>query len=286
MRQYSKTVFMEQTHFRTWEYQRTLVDRLISAFQAARFAVTEPTLLRVARMRHEREYANPDEDPLISVVMTTYKRARVLVNRCLPSILDQTYKNFEVVITADSRVDETAALIKKIGDPRIKFFDIPEYEQYPKETKLRWFVGGVPSRNKALELARGKWIAEIDDDDVFLPDHLEMLLRFAQRGEYEFVSACHIVEKNGKRSVVDVKDVRPRIGGVQTWLYRSYLRFFKWNIHSWRKSYNRNPDIERQLRMGFAGARIGFLEKVVTLVLPIPGKETTGLDALTEDRYL
>lgn len=276
---------MGSINFRKWEYKRTSVDRLVSAFQAARFAVVEPILLRAARLRFEREYKDTNEQPLISVVMTTFKRARVLTERCLPSILNQTYKNFEVVITADSRVDETAALVSKIKDPRIRFFDMPEWEHYPKETKLRWFVGGVPSRNKAMELARGKWIAEIDDDDVFLPDHLELLLRFAQQGNYEFVSACHVVEKNGKRGVVDVKEVRPRIGGVQTWLYRSYLRFFKWNIHSWRKSYNRNPDIERQLRMGFAGVRTGFLEKVVTLVLPIPGKETTGLDALTPDRY-
>lgn len=276
---------MEQINFRQWEYKRTLTDKLVSVREAARFALTEPVLLRIARMRHEREYADPNERPLISVVMTTFKRAQVLTERCLPAILNQTYANFEVVITADSRVDETAVLLKKINDPRIRFFDVPEYEHYPKETKLRWFVGGVPSRNKALQFARGKWIAEIDDDDVFLPDHLEALLRFAQKGNYEFVSACHLVEKEGKRSVVDVKDVRPRIGGVQTWLYRSYLRFFKWNIHSWRKHYNRNPDIERQLRMGFSGVRTGFLEKVVTLVLPIPGKITTGLDALTSDRY-
>ena len=276
---------MEQINFRQWEYKRTLVDRLVSALQAARFAATEPILLRIARLRHEGEYADRNEDPLISVVMTTYKRARVLVNRCLPSILNQTYRNFELVITADSRVDETAALVSQIRDPRIRFFDVPEWKYYHPETKLRWFVGGVPSRNKALDFARGKWIAEIDDDDVFLPDHLDALLRFAQKGNYEFVSACHIVEKNGKRNLVDVKKVRPRIGGVQTWFYRSYLRFFKWNIQSWRKSYNRNPDIERQLRMGFSGVKIGFLEKVVTLVLPIPGKDTTGLDALTEDRY-
>lgn len=276
---------MEPVDFRKWEYKRTLADKAISFFQATRFAVTEPIRLRLARSRFERTYLDENEDPLISIVMTTFKRARVLTDRCLPAILNQTYRNFEVIITADSRVDETAELLKKINDSRIKSFDVPEYEHYPKETKLRWFVGGVPSRNKALDFAKGKWIAEIDDDDVFLPDHLEALLRFAQKGNYEFVSGAYRAVHRGKETVVDVKDVHPRIGGVQTWLYRSYLRFFKWNIHSWRKSYNRNPDIERQLRIGFSGVRTGFLDKVVTLVLPIPGKDTTGLDALTSDRY-
>ncbi len=273
------------TDFRKWEYTRTVTDKLISAFQAIRFATMEPILLRLARMRFEKEYRNQTEDPLISIVTTTFKRAKVLTERCIPAVLNQTYKNFEFVITGDSRVDETATLVRAIKDPRIKFYDVPEYEHYPKETKLRWYVGGVPSRNKALEFAKGKWIAEIDDDDVFLPDHLEKLLRFAQKGNYEFVSAEYLAEHRGKKTVFGAEGSIPPIGGVQTWLFRSYLRFFKWNVHSWRKSFNRPPDIERQLRIGSAGVRTGFLNEVVTHVLPIPGKDTTGLDALTEDRY-
>ncbi len=273
------------TDFRKWEYKRKLIDRLVSAFQAARFAVLEPILLRIARMRFENAYQDKNERPLISVVMTTFKRARLLVDRCLPSILNQTYKNFEIVITADSRVDETAKLLKEVNDPRVKFFDVPEYEHYSKETKLRWYVGGVPSRNKALDFAKGKWIAEIDDDDIFLPEHLEALLEFAKNGNYEMVSAQYLREEKGEKKIVGAQDSIPPIGGVQTWLYRSYLRFFKWNVHSWRKSYNRPPDIERSLRMGFAGVRTGFLNKVVTKVTPVPGKDTTGLDSLTEDRY-
>lgn len=276
---------MEQIDYRKVEYRRTVTDRLISFFQAARFVVTEPILLRIGRIRFGRNYTVSKEDPLISVVMTTYKRAKVLTERCLPAILNQTYPNFEVVITGDSRVDETAKLLQAFSDPRIKFFDVPEYEHYPKETKLRWYVGGVPSRNKALDYAKGKWIAEIDDDDVFVPDHLEALLRFAQEGDHEFVSGQYLTEHRGIRHIVGLPDAPPPIGGVQTWLYRSYLCFFKWNVHSWRKSYNRPPDIERGLRMAFAGVRTGFLEKVVTHVLPIPGKDTTGLDALSPDRY-
>lgn len=272
-------------NFREWEHRRTLYDRLICGLLTLKFSITEPIFLRFARCCYWRRYQKRDENPLISIVMTTFKRPQVLTERCLPSILNQTYQNFEVVITGDSRLDDTAKRVRKLDDPRIRFYDVPEWEHYPKELKSRWYVAGMPSRNVALSLARGAWIAEMDDDAIMLPDHLEALLRFAQQGEYEFVSAAYEVERYGKRSIVDGKDTRPHIGGVETWLFRSYLRFFRWNVQSWRKHYNRPPDIDRQLRMGFAGVRTGFLDKVVTLILPVPGKETTGLDTLTEDRY-
>ncbi|MEK7208085.1 MAG: glycosyltransferase family 2 protein [Patescibacteria group bacterium] len=285
MNQSSNQTAPRAIDFRAWEHERTLADKAICALLSARFALIEPVRLRLARLLHEREYRDPSEESLISVVMTTFKRPKVLTERCLPAIQRQTYRNFEVVITGDNRIDETSELVRKLNDPRIRYFHVPEWTHYSKEIKSRWYVAGIPSRNRAMALARGKWIAEIDDDDVFLPDHLESLLRFAQKGNHEFVSGAYVVEKRGVKTVVDAKEVRPRIGGVQTWLYRSYLRFFKWNVASWRKHYNRPPDIDRQLRMARAGVRTGFLDRVVTHVLPIPGKETTGLDALTGDRY-
>lgn len=111
-----------------------------------------------------------------------------------------------------------------------------------------------------------------------------MLLRFAQQGNWEFVSAAYIAERHGHRVFADVKDEKPRIGGTQTWLYRSYLRFFRYNINCWRKSWNRVNDTDLQDRMFRAGVRIGFLDQVVAYVLPRPKETTVGLEAywLTE----
>ena len=128
-------------------------------------------------------------------------------------------------------------------------------------------------------MAEGKWIARIDDDDIFAKDHLEVLLRFAQENDYEFVSAAYIEERYGERRVENAKNDNPRIGGTQTWLYRSYLKFFKYNINCWRKNWNKVNDIDLQVRMHRAGVRMGFLDKVTAYVLPRPGEETIGLDA-------
>jgi hypothetical protein len=135
-------------------------------------------------------------------------------------------------------------------------------------------------------MAQGKWIARIDDDDIWTSDHIEALLTFAQKGKYEFVSAVYKTERHGQKMIIDAKGDTPRIGGTQTWLYRSYLRFFKYNINCWRKSWNRVNDIDLQVRMHQAGVRMGFLNKVVAAVLPRPGEVTVGLEAykLTEEK--
>lgn len=260
-------------------YPITTWDKIVRTARMLYYGATEPVRLRMARLLHERDYATKDS-PLVTIMLPSYKRGKLLVERTLPSLLNQTYTNIEVVVVGDIGVDDTGEWMKKITDPRVRYVEIPHYTKYPKYIKARWHVGGIPPRNHGLNIARGKWIAETDDDDIFTPDHIEALLRFAQEGNFEFVSGCYERERYGKRDIVDAKGEHPRIGGIETILYRSYLKLFKYNIDAWRKEYNRPQEIDRQLRMYAAGARIGFLEKVVTYVLPLPGAETVGLDAL------
>ena len=202
------------------------------------------------------------------------------MERAIPTVLKQTYTNFELIVIGDHCTDDTEKEVTAIDDSRLRFFQIPKRGyRYPPTAENHWFAGPVVAANQALSMVRGKWIARIDDDDTWTEDHLEVLLDFAQKGNYEFVSAMYEAERDGKRHIVDVKDESPRIGGTQTWLYRSYLKSFKYNINCWRKAWNRVNDIDLQLRMSHAGVRMGFLERVVAYVLPRPGESTIGLDA-------
>ena len=258
---------------------------MISSFNALRFALTEPLRLKLARLKHAKGYAGVKDDPLISVYIPTYNRAALLMERSLPSVLAQTYSNFELIIAGDCCSDNTEELVSKIGDPRIRFHNLKERKyRYPPTAENHWLAGPVVAANKGLDLVRGKWIARIDDDDIWTPDHLESLLRFAQRGDYEFVSASYITRRHGKQITVDVLGEFPRIGGTQTWLYRAYLGFFRYNIDCWRKAWNRVNDTDIQDRMFKAGVRMGFLDKTIAYVLPRPGEDTVGLEAyrLTE----
>lgn len=255
------------------------INKLVSGLRSIYYRVTEPEKLKIMRRRYEHMYGNLDENPLVSIIIATYNRGRLLVNRTLPSIFDQTYQNFEVVIVGDHCIDNTPKLLEQVCDHRVRFHDLRKRGAYPYDPTDRWFVQGVAPRNMGLSLAKGKWFTWISDDDILLPHHFESLLRFAQKGNYEFVSAAYTFEKNGMIVTQDASDFSPRVGGMQTWMYRSYLKCYKWNIHSWRKKWNKPCDYDLQYRMYNTGVRMGFLNEVVAHVPPVEGTKTVGLEA-------
>ena len=81
------------------------------------------------------------------------------------------------------------------------------------------------------------------------------------------------------RSDLPITGDNPLIGGTSTWLYRSYLKFMKYNPDCWRKEWNKVNDIDLSLRLFHAGTRMGFLNEVHAYVLPRSGEDTVGLDA-------
>ena len=199
----------------------------------------------------------------------------------MKSILAQTYKNFEIIVVAHGCTDGTVVAVLSLRDPRIKVVSIPREKTYPPTLENHWFAGRVVPANVGLDNCRGEFIATLDDDDEWLPDSLESLLRFAQRHEYEFVSAAS-ENQNGKIEPYDLNGVK--IGGIGTWLYRSYLKSFKFNPDCWRRKIDRVCDTELQARFRKAGVRIGYLDKVVLKVLPRPGENVVGLAAARENK--
>lgn len=231
-------------------------NKIISSLNALWYAATEPLKLKLARRKWEYKY-----NPLISVYIPTLNRPRILWERGLKSVLDQTYKNIEIII-ADDRL-------------------FPQSR--PKDKKDNWLLGPTYVANVALKACKGDWIARNDDDDIWTPDHLEKLLRFAQQNDYEFVSASQewqYPDRTERKTWQDDMGIMGKIGGIQTTLYRSYLKCFKFNKHCWRKKWNANNDIDLPVRMYNAGVRMGFLDEVVTIVKPRPGETEIGLKAM------
>ncbi len=272
-----------------------LEDKLISRFNEIFFTLYEPLALRFMRLRHENLYKDKNDDPLVTIYIPTYNRVELLMERAVPSVIAQTYKNIEIVIIGDHCTDKTETYVSGIKDNRVRFYNIPKRGyRYPPTAENHWLAGPVVAANKALELARGKWIARIDDDDTWTPDHIEVLLRFAQRCDYEFVSSACFEERNGSsridhgiharapfytRKKTMPRDPGPLIGGTSTWLYRTYLKFIKYNINCWRKEWNRVNDIDISLRIFQAGVRMGFIDKPLLYIRPRPGEQTIGLEA-------
>lgn len=279
---------------------RSRKDQIFAKYKEIYFSIMEPARLKIERLRYENLYQDQSEEPLVSICVPTYNRADILIERAVKTALSQSYKNIELVIVGDHCTDNTAELLSNVRDPRLKFYNLPSrHRNYPKNIENHWFVGGAVPANEAMRLAKGRWIARLDDDDTWTNDHIEKLLSFAVNGNYEFVSGLYAEERFGVRKVVDgvhaldayftrceKENFRtsPKIGGVSTWLKRSYLRFMEYNIDCWRKDWNRVWDIDLALRIYGSGARMGFCNEVLAYVLPRPGETSVGLEAykLTE----
>jgi glycosyltransferase involved in cell wall biosynthesis len=110
--------------------------------------------------------------PFFSIVIPTYNRAKLL-KRCLNSIESQTYTKWEAIIVDNFSEDNTEEIVMSYKDDRIKFVKNHNY--------------GViaVSRNKALDIACGKFVCFLDSDDAWLPNKLESILPYLS--EYDII---------------------------------------------------------------------------------------------------
>ncbi len=116
---------------------------------------------------------NLAKEPLISVIVPTYNRKNSLAE-AIQSILHQTISYYEIVVVNDAGED-VVDVIKSFDDPRIKY--------YSHQTNK----GLAATRNTGIKNAKGKYIALLDDDDVYYPDHLEILVTYLERGDKKIV---------------------------------------------------------------------------------------------------
>lgn len=117
-----------------------------------------------------------------SVILTTYNRPRLLKD-ALESLRRQSYRNFEVVLVNDDG-EPVESLIKGLDFP-VSYLRLGENG------------GPAAARNAALKLARGHYIVCLDDDDLFLPDHLYVMAQAADlySDQVIYSDAVFVVEK-------------------------------------------------------------------------------------------
>jgi glycosyltransferase involved in cell wall biosynthesis len=214
-------------------------------------------------------------EPLVTVMIPTWNRAELLTTRTLPSVLSQTYRNWEAVVVGDACTDDTPARIAALGDPRIRFFNLPERGTYPEDPLTRWMVAGTAPANRALELSRGQWVAYLDDDDVFTADHLEVLLSFARETRAEFVFGTGEFQR-APEEWLRIGSLPPTPGNVMhsSVLYRAYLRFLRYDVEAWRESIG--GDAHLWGRMARLGVRIEHVDRLVCKAPLRPGEYLAG----------
>lgn len=111
---------------------------------------------------------------LVSIITPSYNSAE-FIEETIQSVLDQTYENWEWLITDDLSKDNTVEIIRKYNDPRIKLLVLEKNR------------GAGNARNQSLERAQGRYIAFLDSDDYWYPEYLETMTRYMQENNVELV---------------------------------------------------------------------------------------------------
>lgn len=138
-----------------------------------------------------------DEKPLISVIITTYRRHDKL-NRALESVVQQTYENLEIIVVNDCPQENIDEYIS-VKDPRIKTINLEDN------------LGASEARNQGIKDSNGKYITFLDDDDEYMPNKIKRQVERIQSLPDDFgvvaIEGNRINTDGGKeRKAINLKD--------------------------------------------------------------------------------
>jgi glycosyltransferase involved in cell wall biosynthesis len=114
--------------------------------------------------------------PLVSIVLPTYKRARVLPH-AIRSVLAQSYTNWELIVVDDNSPDDTAQVVAAFTDPRIRYVKNDPNLKLPR------------ALNRGFSLARGEYLTWTSDDNLFAEHAIEKMVARLQAGDCDLVYA-------------------------------------------------------------------------------------------------
>jgi hypothetical protein len=125
------------------------------------FPILVTLLQQPAAAQPERRFAPLPPEPLVSVVTPTKNRSRMLAD-AIATVERQRYRNWELIVVNDGGED-VASLVQRVS-PRSRYIDLGASR------------GPSAARNEAIRAARGEVLAFLDDDNLYLPSHLETLV--------------------------------------------------------------------------------------------------------------
>jgi glycosyltransferase involved in cell wall biosynthesis len=178
------------------------------------------------------------ETPFFSIIIPTYNRADKL-DIPIKSILNQQFKNWELIIIDDGSTDETNALIQNYSYFNILYFFQPN-------------LGESAARNLGISKSRGTYICFQDSDDEYLPNHLQTLYEAILKNDtYKVFRTGMLIYENGKLSkksnIIGIKgrNAYPFENFQTATFHKSLL-----NEKSFSKAYFINEDLHFFLKIG------------------------------------
>jgi len=141
-------------------------------------------------------------DPIVSVIIPTYKRNWKYLCRAVGSVQNQTFKDLEIIV-----VDDSPESFKFRKDIITRMNDLCKVDQRIVYLINEKNLGGSCARNRGIELAKGKYITFLDDDDEYLPEKIEKQLMFMEQNKCD-MSFSNMIMYNMEGQVVDYRDYK------------------------------------------------------------------------------
>jgi glycosyltransferase involved in cell wall biosynthesis len=204
--------------------------------------------------------ASATEGPLFTVVIPTFNRREAVVE-AVRSALDQSVRDIEVIVIDDGSTDGTASAVAAIGDERLHVIVQPN-------------AGAAAARNRGIAYARGRYVAFLDSDDRFLPDHLADLLPLLAQGD-DVVAYCRVVvdRGSGRHFLKPFREIRSG-EGVDRYLMceRGFIQTSSLALRRalaeevrYREDVGFGDDTDFALRLSIAGARFLMAARATVL---------------------
>ena len=150
--------------------------------------------------------------PFFSAVIPIYNKAPHIA-RSVGSVLNQTFEDFELIIVDDASTDGSIEEVQKFNDPRISLL----HREKPGP-------GGYAARNLGIKEAKGQWIAFLDADDEWYPDHLEKMYELSVKFPEVYFMGCGWYRQMDGKKEEDKYFKRHHSNGQNILNLRDYLK--------------------------------------------------------------
>ncbi|HEY0413770.1 MAG TPA: glycosyltransferase [Allosphingosinicella sp.] len=198
----------------------------------------------------------PSANPRVTVIMATWNWSEVLPF-AIGSVLLQTFGDFELLVVGDGCTDDSERVVADIGDPRVRWLNLPENHGHQS----------APN-NEGLRQARGELVAYLGHDDLWLPHHLDCLVKAIEEGADLAHGIVRMVAPGDEQACLIRSNYVPG-----DWIPPSsvvHRRALVTAAGGWAdyRTLSCDPDGELWRRFHAAGARIRFVPRLTAIKLP------------------
>ncbi len=197
--------------------------------------------------------------PTVTVVIATYHWSSVLA-LAIGSVLRQTYNDLELIVVGDGCSDETEEVVAAVADARVRWVNLSRHHGH------QW-----AANNEGLRLARGRFVAYLGHDDLWLPHHLAACVERLEAGADLVHTLCMMVHGDGVRrewAPPEPGFYRPGSGLPPSCVV--HRRALIDSVGTWRdhKGLALHPDRGLWRRMHAAGARFELVPRLGVVKFP------------------